>query len=74
MSVHAKSLGNVVQVGDVIDPIPEAGHEGPQYVTAVNDHPDGTALDLRPATPEEIAAASPATSTLITHDGTTIAT
>ena len=53
---------NEIQVGDVIDPVPEAGHDGPQYVTAVTQHPDGTALDLRPATPEEIAA-QPATGT-----------
>ena len=56
-----------IQVGDVIDPVPEAGHDGPQYVTGVTQHPDGTALELRPATPEEIAAA-PSTGTY-TSDG-----
>ena len=56
-----------IQIGDVIDPVPEAGHDGPQYVTAVTQHPDGTALDLRPATPEEIAA-QPSTGTY-TSDG-----
>ena len=56
VAADERDYPNEIQVGDVIDPVPEAGHDGPQYVTAVTQHPDGTALELRPATPEEIAA------------------